>query len=177
VPRPFHLIVSCAENGVIGRDRKLPWKIPEDHRYFHGQTAGQVVVMGRICFETWPGATADGRKSVLVSNHPWNDPRRMPTKSAASLPAALAAAAQLPGEIYICGGERIYREAIEHPDADLLYLTLVHASVAGDTFFPDWRTRFTRQISRRESSDANYRYTFLTLARPLDPRHGGVLGL
>jgi dihydrofolate reductase len=165
MPRPFHLIVSCSENGVIGRDRKLPWSIPEDQEFFHRQTAEQIVVMGRVCFATWPAATRDGRRSVLVSRQAWEDPARPPTRTAPNFPAALEDAAALPGEIYICGGERIYREAIAHPDADLLYLTLVHAQVPGDTFFPDWRERFPRELARHESADPNYRYTFLTLGR------------
>jgi dihydrofolate reductase len=102
---------------------------------------------------------------VLVSRQPWEDSVRQPTRTAPNFPAALEDAAALPGEIYICGGERIYREAIEHPDADLLYLTLIHAQVPGDTFFPSWRERFPREIARRESGDPNYRYTFLTLGR------------
>ena len=165
MPRPFHLIVSCSENGVIGRDRKLPWSIPEDQKFFQQQTAGQVVVMGRVCFETWPRATLDGRKSVLVSRQPWEEPARMPERTAPSFPAALEDASKLPGEIYICGGERIYREAIVHPDADLLYLTLVHVNIPGDTFFPNWKELFPREVTRRESADTNYRYTFLTLGR------------
>ena len=79
--------------------------------------------------------------------------------------AALGAAETLPGEIYICGGQRVYEEAIVLPQARRLYVTLVHARVPGDRFFPDWTTRFTREVARRESADANWRYTFLTLER------------
>jgi len=89
----------------------------------------------------------------------------MPEKTALSFAAALEDASALSGEIYICGGERIYREAMEHPDADLLYLTLVHVTIEGDTFFPDWSKHFSRELARREGADANYRYTFLTLGR------------
>jgi dihydrofolate reductase len=163
--RPFHLIVSCSENLVIGRDGKLPWSIAEDQAFFHRQTAGQITLMGRVCFATWPGATTEGRRSVLVSAHPWDNPERMPTATAPDFPAALEAAAALPGDIYICGGERIYREAMAHPAVGLLYLTLVHAVVDGDTRFPDWRERFPRELARRESSDARWQYSFLTLGR------------
>ncbi len=163
--RPFHLIVSCSENLVIGRNGLLPWSIPEDTHFFSQQTAGQVVLMGRVCFATWPGATTEGRRSVLVSAHPWEDASRMPTVTQPDFASALTAAAAMPGEIYICGGGRIYREAMEHPGADLLYLTLVHVKIEGDTFFPDWKERFPRELARRESADANYRYTFLTLGR------------
>jgi len=163
--RPFHLIVSCSENLVIGRDGLLPWSIPEDTHFFQQQTAGQVVLMGRVGFATWPGATTEGRRSVLVSAHPWENPQRMPTVTEPDFPSALAAAAALPGEIYICGGARIYREAMEHPAVGLLYLTLVHAKVEGDTYFPDWRERFPRELARRDSSDERWRYSFLTLGR------------
>ena len=59
VPKLLNLIVACAENRVIGRDRRLPWRIPEDLQFFHDQTAGQTVVLGRVCFETWPRATSE----------------------------------------------------------------------------------------------------------------------
>jgi len=163
--RPFHLIVSCSENLVIGRDGLLPWSIPEDQQFFDRQTAGQIAVMGRVCFQTWPGAITAGRRSILVSGHPLDDPHRVPTVKAPDLPAALEAAAALEGDIYICGGERIYREAMAHPQVGLLYLTLVHAEVQGDTSFPEWKQRFPRVLARRDSSDANWRYSFLTLGR------------
>jgi dihydrofolate reductase len=163
--RPFHLIVSCSENLVIGRAGLLPWSIPEDQRFFHAQTAGQIVLMGRVCFQTWPGAVTAGRRAVLVSSHPLDDPGRIPTAKAPDFPSALAAAEKLDGDIYICGGERVYREAMAHPDVGRLYLTLVHARVEGDTHFPEWKERFPTVLDRRDSADANWRYSFLTLGR------------
>ena len=71
----------------------------------------------------------------------------------------------LPGEIYVCGGERIYAEAIDLPQAERLYLTLIHANVPGDRHFPDWRSIFPHEIERRKSSGAGWNYTFLTLGR------------
>jgi len=159
--RPFNLIVACAENRAIGRAGRLPWRIAEDRDFFFAKTAGAIVVMGRVGFDTWPGAVADGRRVVVVSSEPVSGP----ALGAATLTAALATAAALPGEIYICGGQRIYEEAIVQPEAARLYLTLVHAEVAGDRFFPDWTGIFTREVARREGSDANWKYTFLTLER------------
>jgi dihydrofolate reductase len=161
--RPLNLIVSCAENRVIGREGKLPWSIPEDWIFFQKQTAGSVVVMGRVCFETWPGAVRDGRRAIVVSHQPMSVP--VHAAVAASLPAALELADGLDGEIYICGGQRIYEEAIALPRPLRLYLTLVHAEVPGDRFFPDWRRWSWRETGRREGADANWRYTFLTLER------------
>jgi len=67
MPKPIQLIVACTENRVIGRDRRLPFDIPEDKAWFHEKTAGQTVVLGRICFETWPKVLADGRQPVVIT--------------------------------------------------------------------------------------------------------------
>jgi dihydrofolate reductase len=159
----LHLIVACAENRVIGRNGRLPWRIPEDLKYFHDETAGKICVLGRICFETWPRVKLDGRRPVVVTrNRALAEPG---VSVVSSLAEALATAESLPGEIYICGGERIYAEALALPRPMQLHLTLIHADIPGDTVFPEWRHLAWRELARRESSDANYRYTFLTLER------------
>jgi dihydrofolate reductase len=84
-----------------------------------------------------------------------------------SLADALVTAERLPGEIYICGGERIYAETLALMRPMRLHLTLIHADISGDTFFPEWRHLAWQELTRRESSDANYRYTFFTLEREL----------
>ena len=63
----------------------------------------------------------------------------------------------------ICGGQRIYEETL--PIADRILLTLVHAEVPGDTWFPEWRHLTWRETWRKESADATYRYTFSVLER------------
>lgn len=161
---PLNLIVSCAENRVIGRGGRLPWSIPEDWRFFLGKTAGQVVLIGRIGFESWSGAGADGRRAVVVTSRP-ERLRRPAARTAPDFPRALAAARELPGGIYVCGGERIYGEALAAPGPLRLYLTLVHAQVEGDRRFPEWRHLPWREVERREGSDARFRYTFFTLER------------
>jgi dihydrofolate reductase len=195
MPKPLTLIVACAENRVIGRNGRLPFDIPEDKQWFHDQTAGQTVVLGRICFETWPKVLADGRRPVVITSQPERvreygnrkvesalqpSPRLRPTsragltlrgaqvpppetRMAATVPAALAIAQTMPGEIMICGGQRIYEETL--PLAGRILLTLVHAEVPGDTWFPEWRDQPWRETWRRESRDVNYRYTFSVLAR------------
>ena len=66
---------------------------------------------------------------------------------------------------YLCNGERIYAEILALNRPMRLKLTLVHADVPGDRYFPEWRHLEWCEVSRRESSDANYRYTFFTLER------------
>ena len=163
MPKTLNLIVACSENRAIGRDGKLPWRIPEDFRFFEQQTAGQICVLGRICFESWPNAEKDARRPVVVTSRQTLAHDRV--RIAASLPEALAVAETLPGEIYVCGGERIFAETLTLASVRpiRLHLTLVHANVPGDTFFPEWRHLPWRETARRESADANFRYTFFTL--------------
>src|SRR5688572_18006111 len=162
-PKRLHIIVACAENRVIGRSGRLPWRIPEDLEYFHDETAGQICVLGRICFETWPRVRLDGRRPVVITR---NRALAQPgVEIAASLDQALTIADTLPGEIYICGGQRIYEETLALNRPMQLHLTLIHAEIPGDTYFPEWRHFDWREIARRESADANYRYTFYTLER------------
>ena len=174
MPKPITLIVACAENRVIGRAGRLPFHIPEDVAWFHEKTAGQTVVLGRICFETWPKVLADGRQPLVITSQPerimrgaLGKPRSsggaLTPLTAANVPAALALAQTLPGETMICGGQRIYEETL--PLANRILLTLVHAEVPGDTFFPEWRELPWRETWKRESADANYRYTFSILER------------
>ena len=165
-PRPLNLIVACAENRVIGRNGRLPWRIPEDFRFFEESTAGTICVLGRVCFETWSRAAQDGRRPVVVTRN--RTLARDGVRVAAQFAEALAIAETLPGEIHVCGGARIFAEALALAGVRplRLHLTLVHAEVPGDTLFPEWRHLAWREVARRESADANFRYTFLTLELP-----------
>lgn len=181
MPKTLNIIVACAENRVIGRNGRLPWHIPEDLEYFHAETAGKICVLGRVCYDTWPRVRADERQPIVLTSHPLagarSHPHIPPPRSderqradsdpiaVRSLPEALAIAETLPGAIAICGGQRIYEEtlALAGQRPLRLLLTLIHADVPGNTYFPEWRHLPWREISRRESADANFRYTFLTL--------------
>lgn len=171
--KPLNLIVACAANRIIGRDTRLPFDVPEDKQWFHDRTAGTVVVLGRICFEVWPRVLADGRRAVVLSSQPDHIRAEAERRFGAAalrdlhvvpdLPAALATAQRLPGEIMICGGQRIYEQTL--PLADRLLLTLVHAEVPGDTWFPEWRHLTWRETFGRDGADATYRYRISILDR------------
>lgn len=167
MPNPLNLIVACAENRVIGRAGKLPWRIPEDWRFFKRQTAGATVVLGRVSFESWKSVLDDDRHAVVLTRNRQLAGDRV--QVAGSLPAALALAEATGREIYICGGQRIFEEALLLPQATRLYLTLVHAVVKGDRTFPDWRGAFPRVLEARDGADENYRYTFYVLGRAAPP--------
>ncbi len=159
----LHLIVACSENRVIGRGGRLPWSIPEDLAFFHAETAGQICVLGRVCYETWPRAAKDGRRPIVLTRAAALAGPGV--RVASSLTEALAIADSLPGEIYVCGGERIYAETLALDRPMRLHLTLIHGEIEGDTFFPEWRHLAWRETARRESADSAYRYTFLTLEK------------
>lgn len=159
--KPISLIVACTENRVIGRNGLLPFVIPEDKIWFHEKTAGKTVVLGRRSFEMWSKAKADGRAPVVVTHDP--SIASSAVRVASTVTGALAIAQALPGEIMVCGGQKIYEETL--PVANRLFLTLVHAELPGDRWFPEWRKQPWRETWKRESHDANFRYTFLILEK------------
>ncbi len=128
------LIAACAENRVIGRDGDLPWRLPDDLRRFKRLTRGHAVIMGRRTWESLRGRPLPERRNLVVTRATIDVPG---VETFRSLEAALASVADDP-EPFVIGGEALYAAALPH--ADRVYLTVVHAEVAGDAFFPevDW---------------------------------------
>jgi len=124
------LVVAVAENGVIGRENALPWRLSTDLRRFKALTLGHTVIMGRKTFESI-GKGLTGRRNLVVSRNPEFRPEgatRVP-----SLDAAFAEAGPT-GNVFVIGGAEIYRQAMLR--AEKIFLTLVHASPEGDVHFP-----------------------------------------
>jgi dihydrofolate reductase len=155
------IIVACSRNRVIGRNGRLPWDIPEDWEYFLKQTRDGTLVFGHNCYKEMIDRTRRTCETVVLSRNPGFHPEF--GHRAGSLPEALDIARSLGREIWICGGENVYRESLGV--ADRLLLTLVDTEIEGDTKFPPWEQDFTREVFRRESCDTNYRYTFFTYER------------
>lgn len=151
------MIVACSENRVIGKNGELPWSIPEDTAYFHEKVRGGIVITGRKSFGEL-GKPLPETDTIVLSRDPLYAPRGVLT--ALSLPLSLQLAQTIDGDgpIWICGGQAVYEEGLSKTDR--LYLTLVHAEVDGDTFFPDWRPHFPVKLGDRMSSNAHYTYTF-----------------
>lgn len=130
------IIAAVAENGVIGDEGAMPWRLSTDLRRFKALTLGKPVVMGRRTFESI-GKPLTGRANIVVSRR--SDYRPDGVTVAASLDAALReakAAARRANleEVFVIGGGEIYRAAL--PLADRLHITHVAAQPAGDTLFP-----------------------------------------
>lgn len=134
------LIVAVAENGVIGRDNQLPWRLPADLKRFKALTLTHPVIMGRRTFESI-GFPLPGRRNLVLSRDPqYSAPGIEPF---GSLTEALEATRQAE-EVFVLGGAAVFEEAIGH--ADRIYLTRVHTEVEGDTRFPELDPRIWRQI-------------------------------
>lgn len=160
MPKPIRIIAACARNRVIGRDNRLPWDIPEDRAYLNTQTRGDTVILDRWAYVGWPEATKGRDVIVVTSDHTTAPPG---VGTATCINEALHLAEQGPGDVWVCGGQRLFEDAL--PRADLLFLTLIDANVVGDEVFPDWTLYFKRVVARRDSRNEHWRYAFLVLAR------------
>ena len=155
------LVVARAQNGVIGRDGKLPWHIPADLKRFKALTMGTVMVMGRKTFESLPGLLPGRRHIVLTRDPDWSAPG---AEIARDLDEALALASGQP--ISVIGGADIF--ALFLPLADRIELTEVLGNVPGDTFIDDPRRVGTwhETPSDDHAADSNQpAFRFVTLDR------------
>lgn len=137
----INLVVAASENNVIGKDNKLLWHLPNDMVFFKNTTWGMPVIMGRKTFESL-GKPLKGRTNIVISSS--ND--YSPGKGVAvvkSIGEAVQESEKTDArECYVIGGGEIYKLAL--PDAHRIYMTRVHATLDGDTFFPplhesDWQ--------------------------------------
>jgi dihydrofolate reductase len=167
------IVVIVAENGAIGKDNALLWRLPDDMKHFKTITMGKPIVMGRKTFDS-VGRSLPGRFNIVVSRQAnLTIPGCVVVDS---LSDAIQAArtqhahqSQEPAEIMIIGGAEIYRQAL--PLANTIYLTQVHASVPGDVYFPALPSLLESrwQVIQREDHAADERhvhaFSFITLER------------
>ena len=151
------LVLALGDGGVIGKDGKVPWHIPEDLKHFKAMTLGHAIVMGR---KTWDevGKPLPGRRNIVVSRTVGALPG---AEVFATLEEAIAAARTTDPEPRVIGGAQIYAATL--PLATTIYLTEVHREAAGDTFFHLDRSGF-RETSRRRS-EVSEGVEFVTLER------------
>lgn len=159
-----HLIVAAAENGVIGRDGAMPWRIPTDLKRFKALTMGHPVIMGRKTWESL-GRALPGRENVVVTRQ--SHFRAEGAVVVHSLADAVAHARNAGAtDAFVIGGGEIYRQAL--PAADVVHLTRVHASFEGDATFPpldpsQWRETAREPASQQEPQPL--RFDFVTYER------------
>ena len=167
-PLPLVLVVAVAENGVIGRSGRLPWRIPGDLKHFKAVTMGKPLVMGRKTYESigkpLPGRTnivltrdIDWRADGVLVGHSLDEVLRLANDDAKQSGAR---------EIAVIGGSALFEETL--PRAAKIELTEVHAKPEGDVFFPEYdRSAFreTRREGPMQGENDEFAYSVVTLER------------
>lgn len=157
------LVAAMAENRVIGRGGGLPWRLPDDLKHFKRLTVDHTVIMGRKTFDEIKRPLANRRNVIISRNRAFRPPS---VTVVPSLEEALALGAT-EREVFVIGGGEIYRQAL--PLADRIYLTVVHAQVEGDTWFPVFETTDGWVLEEETPHPADdrhaYSFTFRTYRR------------
>jgi dihydrofolate reductase len=152
-------IVAASENNVIAYKGEMPWRLPNDFKYFKNKTWGMPVIMGRNTFESLK-KDLPGRINIVVTSktgwHPEN------VFIAHSIEAAIARGKESDAkEIFIIGGGEIFKQTIDI--VSKIYLTRVHATMQGDTFYPEINKNVWKLVEEQSfpaDEKNNYPYTF-----------------
>ncbi len=156
------LIAAMARNRVIGLHNRLPWRLPADMKRFRELTTGHAIVMGRKTFDSLARPLPNRTNIVVTRDRAF---RPDGATVAHSVEDAIARAGA-DREIFVIGGEQIYRQTL--PVADRLYLTLVDSDFDGDAWFPEYDAKeWTEIASERHRPDARnlHGMRFVTLQR------------
>jgi dihydrofolate reductase len=154
------LVLAMAENGAIGKDGAIPWRIADDMKRFKALTLGKPVVMGRKTWDSLPRKPLPDRLNIVVTRQAdWTAEGAV---RASSLEDALVRANPA-GDVMVIGGSEIYREAL--PSADCIELTEVHRGFDGDAHFAFDRSAW-REIAREDHVTTDgIAYSYVTLTR------------
>jgi dihydrofolate reductase len=162
------LIVAAAENGVIGKDNDLIWHLPKDMLFFKETTLNHHVIMGRKNFESIPHKyrPLPNRTNIVITRQP--DYKADGCVVVNSVEAALEIAKENGDkEPFIIGGGQIYKLALEANLVDRIYLTKIHHTFDGDTFFPELNNKWkelNKTVNKADEKHA-YDYDYITLER------------
>lgn len=163
------LIVAASENNVIGRNNDLPWKLPDDMKFFVRTTKGHHILMGRKNLESF-GKLLPKRTNIVLTrdkNYEFEG-----AEIFHDLEAAIQFAKERgEEELMIIGGGEIYKQAL--PFTDRIYLTRIHTKIEGDTYFPDFDQTDWKVISKEyhpKDEKHNYDFTFYTFEKKGNPK-------
>jgi dihydrofolate reductase len=162
------MVVAVAENGIIGADNGLPWRLKGDMKHFKATTMGKPIIVGRKTFESF-GRPLPGRKNIVLSRRDAPVPEGVALVHSLedALVTALVEGAQ---EACVVGGADIYAQAM--PYAHTLHFTRAHMDADGDTAFPEFDTADWTEVSaeRHEAGDGDScAYTIQRLDRNSPP--------
>lgn len=158
------IIAAIAQNGAIGKDNDLLWRLPQDMKRFKALTTGHAIVMGRRTFESLPNGALPNRKNIVLTSMP---EAISSDAFVCSSWEELTELTQTDEHIFIIGGASVYGDALAF--ANRLHLTFVDATFeSADTFFPEVDYTQWRELNR-EAHPADdkhpYAYTFVDYER------------
>jgi len=157
--RDIVFVIARADNGVIARDGRVPWRIREDLKRFVAHTMGTPMIMGRKTFESFPEPLKGRRHIVLTRNPDWSAPV---AEVAHSVEEALALAGE--GPVSVVGGAEIY--ALFMPWATRIELTEVHEDTEGDVTMPYPGPEWVETAREERAADGRWpAHSFVTLER------------
>lgn len=158
------LIVARAHNGVIGRRGRLPWRLPEDLRFFKRTTMGASVIMGRKTYESI-GHPLAGRRNIVVTRDTMRHFQGCDTATNFDDALAFASENKVP-EMFLIGGAELYVQGLIY--ADKLMVSEIAADFEGDTIFPMLDSRQWEEVARiaRHAKPPNdFDFAFVTYQR------------
>lgn len=155
-------IVAVSNNYVIGKNNRLPWRMPDDMKYFHKVTMGHVVIMGRKNYEA-NGKALSGRTNIVITRNRSFAPKD--AKLVFSINEALDLAKRYESEeIFIIGGGEIYLETL--PIVNRIYITVIDVDIEGDAYYPriDFNDYVVLSKIYQKSDDKNpHNHTYFIL--------------
>jgi len=138
------IIAGMTASRIIGLEGKLPWNIPEDLKNFKRLTSNSVVIMGRKTYESI-GRPLPNRENIVVS-------RTMEETSGIvvcrSFEEAITKAKSFGKEVFLIGGNSIYREGLKV--ADKMYLSWIKKEYSGDTYFPEFDSSLWKVVKSQD---------------------------
>lgn len=155
-------VVAVSENGIIGKDNQLPWRLPSDLRFFKRLTTGHTVIMGRKTYQSI-GRPLPNRRNIVISTGFSEDGVEVYGNLGDALKACIGE-----DEVFIIGGATLYSKAFDLDMVDRVYMTIVHAEFEGDTYFqlPNGKNWLIDHSERHSADEQNaYDYTFVTKVR------------
>src|SRR5258707_13115335 len=142
------IIAAVAKNKVIGKGNDLPWRLPDDMKFFMQTTNGHHVIMGRKNYESLPDKfkPLPNRINIVVTRQK-NFEAAGCTVTNQLEDGIRFAERNGEKELFIIGGAEIYKLTL--PMTDKLYLTEIDSEIEGDTLFPEWNKKEWKEISRQ----------------------------
>lgn len=152
------MIAAVAENGVIGSDGGMPWRLSTDMQRFKALTMGKPVLMGRRTWQSFPKRPLPGRVNIVATRDPGFAEEGAMVVHSVEEGVERAGAAN---ELCVIGGGQIYGQMMAR--ADRLDITHVLATLEGDTLFPVidphiWRLASEERFPAGERDDHETRF-------------------